>query len=109
MKSQEHPFKIMHGDLMSHYPFGKIFYVEDIQSEASKFYAKDRVPTGLLCGKKIKKAQGEALSIEKKLFKKMVQEDLLGYSLLILKVIIKKIKTGWSYLFIFQKAHMLLN
>ncbi|WP_419777634.1 tRNA pseudouridine(13) synthase TruD [Malaciobacter marinus] len=75
MKSQEHPFKIMHGDLMSHYPFGKIFYVEDIQSEASKFYAKDRVPTGLLCGKKIKKAQGEALSIEEDFTKEVVQED----------------------------------
>ena len=27
MKKQAHPFKLLPGDLMSHYPFGRIFHV----------------------------------------------------------------------------------
>jgi tRNA pseudouridine13 synthase len=67
MKKQEHPFKLMKGDLMSHYPFGRIFHVEDMQSEAEKFNLRDRVPTGLLTGKKTKKADGTALVFEEEL------------------------------------------
>lgn len=63
-KTQQHPFKILSGDLISHYPFGKIFYAEDLESEAKKFYEWDRVPTGLLCGKRVKEAEGIAKTIE---------------------------------------------
>lgn len=65
MKSQEHPFKLIPGDLMSHYPYGKIFHVENLSEEAAKFFARDRVATGLLCGKRVKKADGLAQNIEK--------------------------------------------
>lgn len=64
MKKQKHPFKLMRGDLMSHYPFGRIFYVEDVEDEAQKFFDKDRVATGLLCGKRVKKAQELAQAFE---------------------------------------------
>ncbi|AXX91815.1 tRNA pseudouridine(13) synthase TruD [Malaciobacter molluscorum LMG 25693] len=74
MKEQKHPFKIMLGDLLSHYPFGKIFYAEDLESEATKFFDKDRVPTGLLCGKRVKTAQDYALEYEKD-FTKTLKED----------------------------------
>ncbi|AXH09234.1 tRNA pseudouridine(13) synthase TruD [Malaciobacter halophilus] len=74
MKKQKHPFKIISGDLMSHYPFGKIFYAEDLESEALKFYEKDRVPTGLLCGRRVKQAQNEALEFEKQ-FTQTLKED----------------------------------
>jgi tRNA pseudouridine13 synthase len=60
IKKQSHPFKIFLGDLLNHYPFGKLFYAEDLESESDKFILKDRVPTGLLAGKKIKKAQNTA-------------------------------------------------
>jgi len=65
LKKQEHPFKLMMGDVMSHYPYGRIFHVEDIESESSKFNLRDRVPTGLLPGKKSKLAINMALKYEK--------------------------------------------
>ena len=55
MKKQKHPFKLMTGDLLSHYPFGKIFTIEDLDEESQKFNDRDRVPTGLLSGKRVKK------------------------------------------------------
>ncbi len=64
LKNQEHPFKLMMGDVMSHYPFGRIFHVEDLESESAKFMARDRVATGLLCGKKAKLAVDDARVIE---------------------------------------------
>jgi tRNA pseudouridine13 synthase len=67
MKAQEHPFKIMQGELMSHYPFGRIFCATDLVSEALKFNLRDRVPTGLLTGKKTKKPEDTALKFEEQL------------------------------------------
>jgi len=64
LKKQPHFFKIFLGDVMSHYPFGRIFFVEDLQEEALKFNLKDRVPTGLLCGKKTKIAIHKAREFE---------------------------------------------
>ena len=64
LKKQKHPFKLLQGELMSHYPFGKIFYCEDMQSEANKFLAKDRVPTGVLSGKKAKYSTQDAFKFE---------------------------------------------
>lgn len=74
MKKQEHPFKLLPGDLMSHYPFGKIFHVENLEEEAQKFYDRDRVPTGILAGKKIKVSVGLAYEIEKE-FDIKIPED----------------------------------
>ncbi|MCK5293247.1 MAG: tRNA pseudouridine(13) synthase TruD [Arcobacteraceae bacterium] len=64
LKSQPHPFKVLEGDVMSHYPYGRIFFAEDLESESTKFNLQDRVPTGLLAGKKAKLAIGEAWKIE---------------------------------------------
>ncbi len=74
MKKQEHPFKLLPGDLMSHYPFGKIFHVENLEEEAQKFYARDRVPTGILAGRKIKVSEGLAYEFEKE-FDIKIPED----------------------------------
>lgn len=74
MKKQAHPFKLLIGDVMSHYPFGRIFYVENMEEEAQKFFQFDRVPTGLLAGKRIKKAEDLAYSIEQEYDEKL-QED----------------------------------
>ncbi|MBU3014008.1 tRNA pseudouridine(13) synthase TruD [Poseidonibacter lekithochrous] len=65
MKKQKHPLKIMTGDLLSHYPFGKIFTIEDLETESDKFYDRDRVPTGLLSGKRVKNSIDLAYEIEK--------------------------------------------
>ena len=65
MKKQKHPLKIMTGDLLSHYPFGKIFTIEDLEIESDKFFERDRVPTGLLSGKRVKNSVDLAYEIEK--------------------------------------------
>ncbi len=64
IKKQEHFFKIIQGDLMMHYPYGRVFVAEDIDSEAKKFFIKDRVPTGVLSGKKVKHSLESARIIE---------------------------------------------
>lgn len=74
MKKQEHPFKLLPGDLMSHYPFGKIFHVENLDEEAQKFHDRDRVPTGILAGKKIKVSIDLAYEYEKE-FDIKIPED----------------------------------
>lgn len=74
MKGQKHPFKILSGDLMSHYPYGRIFHVEDLDSESDKFFERDRVPTGLLCGKRVKKSEGLAYEIEKEFDMKILED-----------------------------------
>lgn len=66
LQKQKHPFKLLPGDLMSHYPYGRIFHIEDLDAEVEKFMLLDRVPTGLLPGKKIKLADGLAREIEQK-------------------------------------------
>jgi len=65
LQKQKHPFKILKGDLFNHYPYGKLFYVEDTQEESEKFFNHDRVPTGLLAGSKTKLAIEDAQVFEK--------------------------------------------
>jgi tRNA pseudouridine13 synthase len=74
MKAQEHPFKMLPGELMSHYPFGKIFIAEELDVESDKFYKKDRVPTGLLPGKRVKISEGLAQEFEKDFDKKTFED-----------------------------------
>ena len=64
IKKQKHPLKILNGDVFSHYPYGRLFYVENMEEEAEKFYNRDRVPTGLLAGSKTKFAIDDALKYE---------------------------------------------
>jgi len=73
-KIQKHPFKLLSGDLLSHYPFGKIFIIENVEEESKKFLQKDRVPTGLLSGKRVKLSENIAFEIEKE-FQEKIPED----------------------------------
>jgi tRNA pseudouridine13 synthase len=63
-KEQSSFFKILQGDLMMHYPYGRVFYVEDILEEGERFATKDIAPTGLLPGTKVKRARGVAALVE---------------------------------------------
>ena len=65
VKNQKHPFKLLRGDVMSHYPLGKLFYLENIE-DTKRFLQKDISPTGLLPGKKAIRAKDFARNIEKK-------------------------------------------
>ncbi|RDU69672.1 tRNA pseudouridine(13) synthase TruD [Helicobacter cholecystus] len=63
-KPQEHPFKILEGDLMHHYPHGKLFFTQDLDSEAQRFVQKNIVPCGILSGKKITLPLSDALTYQ---------------------------------------------
>lgn len=64
VKKQASFFKILKGDLMMHYPYGRLFEAEDVDKEAERFETKDIAVTGLLPGKKTKRASSVARFIE---------------------------------------------
>ena len=64
VKVQPHFYKLLQGDVMMHYPYGRLFEVEDLQEEAERFMSKDIAPTGLVPGSKTKRASGTAGVIE---------------------------------------------
>ena len=63
-KAQSNFFKLVEGDVMMHYPYGRLFNVEDLESEAKRFGEKDIAPAGLLSGKKTQLSEGTAGIIE---------------------------------------------
>ncbi|MEA2027359.1 MAG: tRNA pseudouridine(13) synthase TruD [Campylobacterota bacterium] len=63
-KKQPHFFKLLEGDVMMHYPYGRLFDVEDLSSESKRFMDRDIAPTGLLAGKKTKRSSKSAELIE---------------------------------------------
>ncbi|MEA2092150.1 MAG: tRNA pseudouridine(13) synthase TruD [Campylobacterota bacterium] len=65
LKLQKHPFKLITGDIMEHYPHGRLFDFEGSKEDLSRFNEKDISVTGLLCGKKAKIVSGTARDIEK--------------------------------------------
>jgi len=65
MKAQKHPFKLIEGDILEHYPYGRLFSYEGELHDLERFDARDVSVTGLLCGKKAKHAEGFARDIEK--------------------------------------------
>ncbi|DAB37743.1 MAG: tRNA pseudouridine(13) synthase TruD [Sulfuricurvum sp. GWF2_44_89] len=64
MKAQKHPFKLIHGDVMMHYPHGKLFHYES-DEEIERFNKRDISVSGLLSGKRATRATSFAESIEK--------------------------------------------
>jgi tRNA pseudouridine13 synthase len=63
-KSQPNFFKLVEGDTMMHYPYGRVFNVEDLEEESKRFESKDIAPAGLLPGKKTKLSTSTAGLIE---------------------------------------------
>lgn len=63
MKGQKHPFKLIRGDVMMHYPYGKIFHYES-DAEVERFNQRDISVTGLLSGKRATRATEFAGEIE---------------------------------------------
>ena len=74
LKNQKHPFKLLDGDLMEHYPYGRLFHYEGDAQDLERFLGRDITVTGLLSGKKVKHSQGDAAEIEK-LYVDTLQED----------------------------------
>jgi len=65
MKAQKHPFKLISGDIMEHYPYGKLFEFESRDEDLERFSNRDISVTGVLCGNKVKLASSLARGIEK--------------------------------------------
>lgn len=65
-KSQSHFFKLLEGDLMMHYPYGRMFELESIEEESKRFSQFDIVPSGLLVGKRSSYSKKVAGLIEQK-------------------------------------------
>ncbi len=65
IKREAHFFRLLPGDLLSHYPHGKLFQIEDLKEESVRFKNRQTSPTGLLCGEKTKLAADIAWMVEK--------------------------------------------
>lgn len=65
MQAQEHPFKLMVGDVVMHYPHGRLFHFDGEQRDLERFQAGEVSPTGLLCGKRAQRATDLAGEVEK--------------------------------------------
>jgi len=65
LKSQTHPFKMISGDIMEHYPHGRLFDFDGSQDDVNRFLERNISVTGLLCGSKVKVSSGVAGTIEK--------------------------------------------
>jgi tRNA pseudouridine13 synthase len=65
LKEQQHPFKVFKGDVMKHYPHGAPFEYEGLDEDMERLMKKEIVPTGLLLGKRSRRASGMAREIEK--------------------------------------------
>ena len=63
-KKQPQFFKLLEGDLMMHYPYGRMFELESIEEESKRFVQFDIAPSGLLAGKRVAFSQKVAGLIE---------------------------------------------
>ena len=65
IKNQPNFFKMFLGDVLHHYPYGKVFDCIEIDKEVQRFAHKELTITGILPGKKVKQANDIAGIIEK--------------------------------------------
>ena len=65
LKKQKHPFKMIPGDIMEHYPHGRLFDFDGSDEDVERFLSRNISPTGLLCGSKVKTSSSLAGIIEK--------------------------------------------
>ena len=65
LKAQKHPFKLMRGDIMEHYPHGRLFDYNESEDDIERFLKRDITVTGLLCGKKVRISSELARVVEK--------------------------------------------
>ncbi|WP_349304192.1 tRNA pseudouridine(13) synthase TruD [Campylobacter sp. RM9328] len=68
LKEQKQFFKLIKGEVLGHYPFGKCFLCEDLEAETVRFNARDITSCGLIIGQKAYKSEGMAKTIEDEIF-----------------------------------------
>ncbi|MDF1875092.1 tRNA pseudouridine(13) synthase TruD [Sulfurimonas sp. SAG-AH-194-I05] len=65
LKKQKHPFKVLFGDIMEHYPHGRLFDFDGSEEDLERFNTRNISVTGMLCGEKVKMSSLTAGIIEK--------------------------------------------
>ena len=68
IKRQKSFCKLLPGDVLHHYPYGRVFLCNDTEEESERFMQKEITLTGVLPGKKAVRAEGLAAEIEKNFF-----------------------------------------
>jgi len=79
-KAQKNFFKLVEGDLMMHYPYGRLFEAEDLRQEAERFESKDTAPTGLIPGTRVKRAASTARMLEEAFDEKIKMNGARRYA-----------------------------
>ena len=100
-KTQEHFFKLLKGDVMMHYPYGRLFDVEDLEVESHRFSQKDIAPTGLLPGRKAHLAKEVAGLIEAPFQEALAVDGIRRYAWIVVTEITKT--------YVEEKAHYELS
>lgn len=68
LKLQPNFFKLFNGDVLGHYPYGKLFLCKDLTSEVERFLKRDIAPFGLLPGSKAFDSEDLAKNIEDEIY-----------------------------------------
>lgn len=68
LKLQPNFFKLFNGDVLGHYPYGKLFLCKDLTSEVERFLKRDIAPFGLLPGSKAFQSEDLAKNIEDEIY-----------------------------------------
>lgn len=77
LQKQTHFFKILQGDIMSEYPFGKLKVADSrLNQVAEQFLKREIAPTGLLYGAKTMKANYMAQIFESAFYDKLLENQI---------------------------------
>jgi len=77
---EPHFFKLLPGDVASHYPHGKLFVVDNLEADAKRICNREISPTGLLSGERCKHATGIAWEIEKEFIEEIPAQGSRRYA-----------------------------
>ena len=80
LKKQRHIFKLLSGDIMQHYPYGRLFEFDGDEEDAKRFVERRIAPTGLLSGKRAKLAGEYAWLIEKEFVDEIAADGQRRYA-----------------------------
>lgn len=64
LKSQKQFFKLINGEVLGHYPFGKCFLCENLDAELERFLRRDITSCGLIIGDRAYASSGVAYDLE---------------------------------------------
>lgn len=97
VQKQAQFFKLLEGDLMMHYPYGRVFELESLEEESRRFSEFDIAPSGLLAGKRVSRTTGTAGIIENEYDLEIAENGARRYAWIQVTDIAKK--------YVEEKAH----